>query len=109
MVFNYSSGNLPHPYVLSQSHILNINTVMIEGLLQITRHILYLCGSKVFPETGNKRPNVITKDASFARATHSGNSKGLGSCELETTGEVKIYMRNIFGHLNVKNQTLHTK
>ena len=69
---------------------------MIEGLLQITRHILYLCGSKVFPETGNKRPNVITKDASFALATHSGNSKGLGSCELETTGEVKIYMRNIF-------------
>lgn len=56
----------PYPYVLSQSHILNINTVMIEGLLQITRHLLYLCGSKVFPETENKRPNVITKDASFA-------------------------------------------
>ena len=69
---------------------------MTEGLLQITRHLLYLCGSKVFPETENKRPNVITKDASFALAPHSGNSKGLGSCELETMGEAQVYIRNIF-------------
>ena len=54
----------PHPQLVSKRHIININPVVEQrGLLRITRHPFHLYGSEVIPETEDKRPNIITKDA----------------------------------------------
>lgn len=57
----------PHPQLVSKRHIININPVVEQrGLLRITRHPFHLYGSEVIPETEDKRPNIITKDAHTA-------------------------------------------
>ena len=63
-------GNQPPPSVLSKSHLININLVVVAwGLLGITGHPFYLYGSKAVLGTEDKRPNMITKDAPIALIT----------------------------------------
>ena len=52
----------PKPLVLSKSHLININSVVVErGLLWITRHPFQLYGSEAISETEDRKPNIIKK------------------------------------------------
>ena len=53
----------PYPWVLSISHLININPFVVEmDLLWITKYLFHLNGSEAISGTEDQRPNVITKD-----------------------------------------------
>lgn len=54
----------PYPWVLSISHLININPVVVEmGLFWITKCLFHLNGSEAIFGTEDQRQNVKIKDA----------------------------------------------
>lgn len=74
----------PYPHGLSKSHLLNINSVVVEwGLLRITGHSFHLYGSgSNFRNWGQETRYYNVR--CFHWSSHLGNSEGFGNCESGT-------------------------